>query len=218
MLALATFEHRGSVLGPLVLVLVTSEHRDSVLGPSVLDLVTSEHGDPVLGPSVLVLVTSEHRDSVLGPSVLIWAIFEHRGNVTRRGGQGGMVGRAAWREGRHGGPAGWAGGVGRAELAAVAALQHGPVDDLPELLQLGGAAVLEVEVVGVLPDVEGEYGLEAFGDGVAGAGLLGDGESAVRRGGEPDPAGAEQSDALGDELVLEGVEGAPLFHDLEQEG
>ena len=33
-------------------------------------------------------------------------------------------------------------------------------------------------------------------------------------GGEPDPAGAEEPDAFGDEVVLEGVEGAPLFHDL----
>ena len=185
---------------------------------SVLDLAVFEHRGSVWGPSVLAWATFEHRNLVLGPSVLVLVTSEHRADVTRRGGQGGMVGRAAWREGRHGGPVGWAGGVGRAELAAVAALQHGPVHDLPELLELGGAAVLEVEVVGVLPDVEGEYGLEALGDGVAGAGLLGDGESAVRRGGEPDPAGAEQSDALGDELVLEGVEGAPLFHDLEQEG
>ena len=66
----------------------------------------------------------------------------------------------------------------------------------------------------MLPDVEGEDGLEAFGDGVAGAGLLGDGEGAVRRGGEPDPAGAEEADAFGDEVVLEGVEGAPLLEDL----
>ena len=66
----------------------------------------------------------------------------------------------------------------------------------------------------MLPDVEGEDGAEALGEGVAGAGLLGDGEGAVGGGGEPDPAGAEEPDALGDKVVLEGIEGAPLFYDL----
>ena len=79
---------------------------------------------------------------------------------------------------------------------------------------MGGAAVLVVEVVGVLPDVEGEEGLEAFRYGVAGIGLLGDDEGAVGLGGEPDPAGAEEADALGDELVLEGFEAAPLLYEL----
>ena len=63
----------------------------------------------------------------------------------------------------------------------------------------------------MLPDVEGEDGLQAAGEGVAGAGLLGNGKGAVGGGGEPDPAGAEEPDALGDEVVLEGVEGAPLL-------
>ena len=130
-------------------------------------------------------------------------------------------GLAGLGRGRRGGPgqvgqAGWAkpGGPVQAGLAAVPFFQHGPVDEGPEGLELGGAAVLVVEVVGVLPDVEGEDGLQAFGDGVAGAGLLGDGEGAVRRGGEPDPAGAEKPDAFGDEVVLEGVEGTPLLDDL----
>ena len=103
-------------------------------------------------------------------------------------------------------------------MCLVPGTDDGPVDEGPEGGEVGGAAVLVVEVVGVLPDVEGEDGLEAAGDGVAGAGLLGDGERAVRRGGEPDPAGAEEPDALGDEVVLEGVEGAPLFDDLGHEG
>ena len=97
-------------------------------------------------------------------------------------------------------------------------LQHSPVHDLPELGEVGGTAVLVVEVVGVLPDVEGEDGTEAAGDGVAGAGLLGDDEGAVGDGPEPDPAGAEEPGALGDEVVLEGVEAAPLLDDLLQEG
>ena len=40
---------------------------------------------------------------------------------------------------------------------------------------MGGAAVLVVEVVGVFPDVEGEYWLETVCDGVIGVGVLGDG-------------------------------------------
>ena len=81
---------------------------------------------------------------------------------------------------------------------------------------MGGAAVLVVEVVGVLPDVEGEDGGEATGQGVAGAGFLGDGQCAVRGGGKPYPAAAEQTCALGFEVYLEGVEGAPLCFYLSQ--
>ena len=81
-----------------------------------------------------------------------------------------------------------------------------------------GAAVLVVEVVGVFPDVEGEEGAEAVGDGVVGAGVLADGQGAGGIGLEPDPAGAEEADALGDELFLEGFEGAPLGFDLADQG
>ena len=56
------------------------------------------------------------------------------------------------------------------------------------------------------------------GDGVVGAGVLADGQGAGGIGLEPDPAGAEEADALGDELFLEGVEGAPLGFDLGLEG
>ena len=75
---------------------------------------------------------------------------------------------------------------------------------------MGGAAVLVVKVVGVLPDVKGEDGLEAAGEGVAGAGFLGDGECAVGGAGKPYPAAAEEADAFGFEVGLEGGEGAPL--------
>ena len=83
---------------------------------------------------------------------------------------------------------------------------------------MGGAAVLVVEVVGVFPDVEGQEGLEAVGGGVVGAGVLADGKSAVGIGLEPDPAGAEEGGAGGDERGLEGGEGAPLAGDLGLEG
>ena len=81
-----------------------------------------------------------------------------------------------------------------------------------------GAAILVVEVVGVFPDVEGEEGAKAVGDGVVGAGVLADGQGAGGIGLAPDPAGAEEADALGDELFLEGFEGAPLGFDPGLEG
>ena len=81
-----------------------------------------------------------------------------------------------------------------------------------------GAAVLVVEVVGVFPDVEGEEGAEAVGDGVVGAGVLADGQGAGGIGLEPHPPGPEQADALGDELLLEGLECAPLGFNLLAEG
>ena len=59
-------------------------------------------------------------------------------------------------------------------LLVIAGFDDVPIDDLPQSGQMGGAAGLVVEVVGVLPDVEGEQGFEAFGDGVVGTGLLGD--------------------------------------------
>ena len=77
-----------------------------------------------------------------------------------------------------------------------------------------GASVLVVEVVGVLPDVEGQEGLEAVGDGVVGVGVLDDGQFAVGVGLEPDPAGAEEADAFCLKLGLEGVETPPLLFDL----
>ena len=55
-------------------------------------------------------------------------------------------------------------------------------------------------------------------NGVVGAGVLADGQGAGGIGLEPDPAGAEEADALGDELFLEGVEGAPLGFDLGLQG
>ena len=77
-----------------------------------------------------------------------------------------------------------------------------------------GAAVLVVEVVGVFPDVEGQQGFEAAGDGVGGAGFLAYYEGAVFLRGEPYPAGAEEADAFGFEFGLEGLETPPLLIDL----
>ena len=76
---------------------------------------------------------------------------------------------------------------------------------------MGGAAVLPVQVVGVFPDVEGQDGPQAAGDGVAGAGLLGDLQGAVGGGGKPYPAAAEKACALGLEVGFEGVHATPLL-------
>ena len=97
-------------------------------------------------------------------------------------------------------------------------LDYAPIDNPPQRLEVCGAAVLVVEVVGVFPNVEGEEGPEAVGDGVVGAGVLADGQGAGGIGPEPHPPGPEQADALGDELLLEGFEGAPLRLDLLAEG
>ena len=66
----------------------------------------------------------------------------------------------------------------------------------------------------MLPDIEGQYRLKAAGDGVAGVGFLGNHEGATGGGRKPDPAGAEESDSLSDEIGLEGVDGTPLLLDL----
>ena len=95
---------------------------------------------------------------------------------------------------------------------------HFPIDNLPQCLQVGWASVLVVEIVGVLPDVESEDGAEPMGDGVVGAGVRVDGQSAGRICMEPDPAGAEKGGAFLDEVNLEGVDGPPLFDDLGDEG
>ena len=69
----------------------------------------------------------------------------------------------------------------------------------------------------MLPNIKRQQWLQPLGDRIIRAGLLGDDEGAVGGGGEPDPAGAEEGDALGDEVGFEGVEGAPLLLDLSEE-
>ena len=105
-----------------------------------------------------------------------------------------------------------------ARSSTVPFLHDAPIDNRPEGVEVGGAAVLVVEVVGVFPDVEGQEGLEPMGGGVVGAGVLADGKGAIGIGLEPHPAGAEEGGAGGDEGGLEGGEGAPLGLDPSPEG
>lgn len=83
---------------------------------------------------------------------------------------------------------------------------------------MGRPAVLIVKVVGVFPNVEGEEGSEAVGDGVIGAGILADAQVAGHICLEPDPAGAEESSAFLDKVGFESVEVPPLFDDLGAKG
>ena len=76
---------------------------------------------------------------------------------------------------------------------------------------MGGAAVLVVQVVGVLPNVEGEDGLEAVGYRVVGVGVLGDGQSAGSVGLEPDPAGSEEAHAFCFKVGFESIDTPPLL-------
>ncbi len=94
---------------------------------------------------------------------------------------------------------------------------HVPVDDRPEGLEVGGAAVMVVQVVGVLPYVEGEEGLEAVGYRIVCIGALEDGQFAILVGGEPHPTAPKQADAFSFEIGLEGFEGAPLLLNLGKE-
>lgn len=102
-------------------------------------------------------------------------------------------------------------------LSRVPLPYHVPVDDRPEGFEMGGAAVLVVQVVGVLPYVEGENGFEAMGYRIVCIGALEDGQFAILVGGEPHPAAAEEAHALGFKIGLEGFEGAPLLLDLGKE-
>jgi hypothetical protein len=96
----------------------------------------------------------------------------------------------------------------------VVGLGSVPIDDIPEGGDVVGAAVLVVEIIGVLPDIEADDGF-AFNtcDGLAhdGAVLVGggaDGELLVGSDHEPSPAGAEAGGAGLGELFFKFIEAA----------
>jgi len=81
-------------------------------------------------------------------------------------------------------------------------------------MEVGGAAVLVVEVVSVLPDIEGEEGLEVVSHGVVGASVLGNGQLTGGIGLEPNPSTAEEGSAFLFELGFEDIYTTPLLLDL----
>src|SRR5712691_4808236 len=88
-----------------------------------------------------------------------------------------------------------------------------PIDEVVEKrLDEIRAAVLEVEIVGVLPDVAGEERGLAFGERVDRVGGPGDRELAAA-GDQPGPAAAELADRRRLEIVLELGEAAKIAVD-----
>ena len=70
----------------------------------------------------------------------------------------------------------------------------------------------------MFPHVEGEKGPETVRNGVIGAGVLGDGQFTVGVCLEPYPAAAEEANAFGFEVGLEGFEASPLLDNLGKKG
>src|SRR6187549_2267663 len=94
------------------------------------------------------------------------------------------------------------------QLPPVALGHVVPVDDVPEGVDVFGALVLVLEVVGVLPDVAAQQRGLAVGDRRVLVRGFGHREVAGSVLDQPRPAGTELADAGVFELLLEGVEGA----------
>lgn len=62
---------------------------------------------------------------------------------------------------------------------SISAFDHIPVDYVPKSLQRVGASILEVEVVGMFPYVEGKDRGEAVAEGIFGIASLSNEELAV---------------------------------------
>ena len=99
-------------------------------------------------------------------------------------------------------------------MREIPPIDHLPIHNPPQLAQVLGATILIIEIVGMFPNIKGENGAEAVGDGVVGAGVLADGKLTSVIGLESDPSGAEDADAFGFKILLEGVKSAPLGLDL----
>lgn len=82
---------------------------------------------------------------------------------------------------------------------------------------MGRATVLVIQIICMLPYVEGKHWLEAFHDRIGRACLLGYHQGAVLVCGKPYPSGAEQAHALGCEFLLESIEAPPLGRNLPEQ-
>src|SRR6267378_7988814 len=92
------------------------------------------------------------------------------------------------------------------ERRLVALVDFFPVDYAPPSLQILGGAVVVFEIVGVLPDIVAEDGIEALRDGIV---LVGSGDDfyfAFCVACQPNPSAAELADTGGVEFFLEGFE------------
>ena len=68
-----------------------------------------------------------------------------------------------------------------------------------------------IKVIGVFPNIKGEDGFEAAGDGVSGTGLLGYVKGAVCGGAKPHPAASEKGATGCGKGLLEFIETPPLL-------
>jgi hypothetical protein len=89
-----------------------------------------------------------------------------------------------------------------------------PVDQGPEGFHVLRTQVAEIDVVGVLPQVDGQQrGGPGFGQRAAGVGGVDDGQGAVGFLHQPGPAGTEVADGRLGERILELGEGAECLVD-----
>jgi len=84
-----------------------------------------------------------------------------------------------------------------------------PIDKSWEILKVCGSGVAVVDVVGVLPDVNGQEGIVAIGQGISGIGGIENGDFLALLG-EPGPSWAEIGKGLGWKLFDEVVDAAPF--------
>ena len=89
-----------------------------------------------------------------------------------------------------------------------------PVDDIGEIVDIGGSDVAVIDVVGVLPYIHGQNWFEVAGQRVSGVRCIEDNQLTVGVSGQPGPSRAEISNCLGRELSEEVGDTAPFCHNL----
>ena len=89
-----------------------------------------------------------------------------------------------------------------------------PVDDIGEIVDIGGSDVAVVDVVCVLPDINSQDGLVVAGQRISGIGCIEDDKLIVGASCQPGPSWAEISNCLCWELSEEVGKTAPFSHDL----